>query len=152
MSAAERFTVQLALQEDYRFAMSFGGDAIPEFTVDELPPLGGGAGPNPVRLLAGAVGHCLGASLLYCLKRSHIDVPNLHVGVEGTLVRNERGRLRVGSIQVTLAPEVAEQDRGRMSRCLELFEDFCMVTESVRHGIPVTVAVAPAPVPQMVNA
>jgi uncharacterized OsmC-like protein len=142
MSAAERFAVQLTLQEDYRFAMSFGTDPVPELTVDELPPLGGGAGPNPVRLLAGAVGHCLGASLLYCLKRSRIAVPDLRITVEGTLARNERGRLRVGSLHVTLAPDVAEPDRARMSRCLELFEDFCVVTESVRNGVPVTVDVA----------
>lgn len=38
-----------------------------------------------------------------------------------------------------------------MSRCLELFEDFCIVTERVRRGIMVTVEVesaevtAPAP-------
>jgi hypothetical protein len=31
-----------------------------------------------------------------------------------------------------------------MRRCLELFQDFCIVTESVRQGIPVSVDVAPA--------
>ena len=141
MSDADRFSLQLELQDDYRFTVSFGTDVVPELTVDELPPLGAGAGPNPVRLLATAVGHCLGASLLYCLKRSRIVVQGLHIAVDGALVRNERGRLRVGSINVTLATDVPEQDRERMSRCLELFEDFCIVTESVRHGIPVTVEV-----------
>lgn len=64
--------------------------------------------------------------------------------VAGTLVRNERGRLRIGEIRVTLAPEVNPEQQERMGRCLELFEDFCIVTESVRHGFPVTVHVETA--------
>jgi uncharacterized OsmC-like protein len=143
MSAAEsRFALQLTLEDDYRFTVDFGADPpLPEFTVDELPPLGSGQGPNPARLLATAVGHCLGASLLYCLRRSRIDVHALRTTVEGTMVRNERGRLRIGEIRVTLAPDVDPDQRERMGRCLGLFEDFCIVTESVRKGIPVTVQV-----------
>lgn len=136
-----RFALQLSLQDDYRFTVNFGTDPVAEFTVDELPPLGHGAGPNPARLLATAIGHCLGASLLYCLRRSHIEVHDFRVNVAGTLERNERGRLRIGEIRVILAPDVDAAARERMGRCLELFEDFCIVTESVRHGIPVTVSV-----------
>jgi len=32
----------------------------------------------------------------------------------------------------------------RQERCLEQFEDFCIVTESVRRGIPVAVTVVDA--------
>jgi organic hydroperoxide reductase OsmC/OhrA len=71
-------------------------------------------------------------------------VHGLRTEVEGTFVRNERGRMRIGEIRVTLAPEVTPEQRERMGRCLELFEDFCIVTESVRHGIKVEVAVEPA--------
>ena len=142
MSRAEsRFALQLTLQEGYRFTVSFGDEPFPELTVDEPPPLGSGRGPNPARLLATAVGQCLGASLLHCLRRSRIDVTGLRTTVEGTLVRNERGRLRIGEIRVTLAPEVDPEQRERIGRCLELFEDFCIVTESVRHGFPVSVNV-----------
>jgi len=34
-----------------------------------------------------------------------------------------------------------EDDRVRMRRCIEMFEDFCIVTQSVRKGIDVKVAV-----------
>lgn len=139
-----RFAVDLTLQDEYRFTVSFGAEPLPELTVDELPPLGQGAGPNPARLLATAVGHCLGASLLYCLRRAKIAVTELHTTVRGTMVRNERGRLRIGELHVELAPDVDAAQRERMGRCLELFEDFCIVTESVRHGIPVSVEVAAA--------
>jgi len=33
-------------------------------------------------------------------------------------------------------------DAGRLERCERLFEDFCIVTASIRQGIPVKVRVA----------
>ena len=137
----DRFALTLDLQHDYAFTAAFGLPGVPDLALDEPALLGAGAGPNAARLIAAAVGNCLAASLLFCLRKSRIRVNQLHAAVEGTLVRNERGRLRIGEIQVRLAPDVAPEDRDRMGRCLELFEDFCIVTESVRQGIPVTVEV-----------
>lgn len=84
------FDIELRLEEGYRFTVDFG-DGIPTLLVDEPPPLGEGAGPNPSRLLAAAVA-----------------------------------------------------DAGRLDRCLDLFEDFCIVTQSVRNGFDVEVEVNPA--------
>jgi hypothetical protein len=70
------------------------------------------------------------------------------VRVSVRVVRNEVGRFRIGSIQVALDPEIGDADLGRLGRCEELFEEFCMVTESVRRGVPVEVTVGighPAP-------
>jgi hypothetical protein len=53
------------------------------------------------------------------------------------------GRLRLGGIQVRITAVVDAAEHGRMRRCLELFEDFCVVTQSVRSGIEVDVAVEP---------
>lgn len=44
---------------------------------------------------------------------------------------------------LTATVETAE-GRERMGRCLEIFESFCTVTESVRQGIDVKVSVEPA--------
>jgi organic hydroperoxide reductase OsmC/OhrA len=144
--AETQFALELTLQGGYAFTVDFGAEGIPELTLDEPPPLGAGRGPNAARLIAAAVGNCLAASLLFCLRRARIDVQQLRTTVEGTLVRNERGRYRIGEIRVKLSPEVAPADQDRMGRCLELFEDFCVVTESVREGIPVAVAVEGASV------
>ncbi len=140
------FALSLTLQRGYAFTVDFGLDGVPDLTLDEPAPLGEGHGPNAARLVAAAVGNCLAASLAFCLKRSRIQLQQLRATVEGTLARNEGGRLRIGEIRVKLAPDVAPEDRERMGRCLELYEDFCIVTESVRNGIPVTVEVEAAPV------
>ena len=44
-------------------------------------------------------------------------------------------------MNVKLSPIIREEDVSRSKRCLELFEDFCVVTESVRKGIEVNVDV-----------
>jgi organic hydroperoxide reductase OsmC/OhrA len=66
--------------------------------------------------------------------------------VAGTLVRDDHGRLRVGGLAVRLHPHVAAEDTDRLTRCLSLFEDFCIVTQSVRRGVDVQVSVEPVAV------
>ena len=137
------FALGLTLRDGYAFTVDFGADGMAPLLVDEPPPLGAGSGPNGARLLAAAVGSCLGASLLFCLRKAHVEVGDLHVAVEGTMVRNARGRYRIGQLRAKLAPELTEDPGGRLERCLGLFQDFCIVTESVRSGIPVDVKVEP---------
>jgi organic hydroperoxide reductase OsmC/OhrA len=131
----------MTLRDGYTFTVDFAPGEGPPLVVDELPPLGEGNGPNPARLLAAAVGSCLSASLLFCLRKSRMAVSDLRTSVEVSLARNDRGRVRIGGIRVRLAPELDPEPRERMGRCLELFQDFCIVTESVRDGIDVDVVV-----------
>jgi len=138
-----QFTVDLTLRDGYAFNVEFADGGGPPLVVDELPPLGEANGPNPARLLAAAIGSCLSSSLLFCLRKSRIEVANLRTTVEGAIVRNERGRLRIGRMRVRVAPELTLEQQERMGRCLDLFQDFCIVTESVREGIAVDVEVTP---------
>lgn len=142
----ESFSLSLELERSYAFTVTFDDERFPPLLLDEPEPLGDSRGPNAARLIGAAVGNCLGASLLFCLRKAHVDVEGLRVDVTGELVRNERGRLRIGALRVALDPQVSDADRPRMARCLELFEDFCIVTESVRRGIDVDVSVAGEPV------
>lgn len=143
------FEVTLTRGPAYQFSVRFNGlstryshHIAPDLVMDEPPPLGEGNGPNAARILAAAIGNCLSASLLYCLERAHIPVGDMKTTVTGELARNDRGRLRVGKLRVEIMPEVGlESPRGE--RCLSLFEDFCAVTQSVREGIDVEVAVHP---------
>jgi organic hydroperoxide reductase OsmC/OhrA len=137
----KEFAISIDQIHDYEFRVRFDKEQIPELVGDEPSPFGGDAGPNPERLLAAAVGNCLSSSLLFCLRKARIDVAGIHTGVRVTIVRNENKRLRVGGLEVTIDPRLAEADREKARNCLKLFEDFCTVTESVRAGIAVKVSV-----------
>lgn len=138
---SDTFEIQLDRLDGYRFRTQFGLPGVPDLLVDEPPPLGAGAGPNPARLLAAAVGDCLSASLVFCLARSHVEIARLSTKVVGTYRRNERGRLRIGRLDAAIEIDVPGSDPERLKRCLALFEDYCTVTGSVRQGIEVTVTV-----------
>lgn len=139
------FSLRISLGDGYRQTVDFGSPHIAPLLMDEPSPLGDGAGPNPVRVLGSAVGGCLAASLLFCLRKARIEVDALETTVSGTLVRNDKGRLRVGSLNVRLDLEVPEEQHDRVPRCLGLFEDFCVVTATVRQSVDVTVEVVLTP-------
>jgi len=98
---SRHFSVSLARHRSYQFQVDFQERDLPALTLDEPPPLGEGRGPNASRVLAAAVGDCLSASLLYCLERAKIPVSDFEATVEGELVRNERGRMRIGGLRVS---------------------------------------------------
>ncbi|MEJ2308370.1 MAG: OsmC family protein [Gammaproteobacteria bacterium] len=141
MSEEARFTLTLEHLEDYEFKVKFDKKILDDMIVDEPPPLGGLAGPNPSRLLAVSAANCLSASLLYCINRG--DVPPASVTTEATvtIVRNEKKRLRIGRMDVSLQMSEQLSESPKTKRCMNLFEDFCVVTDSIRKGIPVGIEV-----------
>jgi organic hydroperoxide reductase OsmC/OhrA len=141
---ADEVTVSMDLQEGYQFLVDFHQDGVPALLMDEPQPLGTGMGPNAARVLAAAVGNCLSASAMFCLRRARVEVRRMRTSVTAPLIRNDRGRLRIGALRVRIQPEVAPADAARVSRCLELFEDYCVVTQSVRAGLQVSIEVEPA--------
>lgn len=135
------FRLSVSRDEEFRFTVDFGQDGIEPLHTDEPPPLGDGEGPNPVRLLGAAVGSCLAASFLYCLRRADVEPTDLSAVVEGEVGRNAAGRLRVQELRVRLGADLPPDAEKRLDRCIELFEDYCTVTASVRSGIDVLVSV-----------
>ena len=136
---AGSFELRIDRVHDYEFRVRFDRPKVPDLLIDEPPPLGHETGPNPVRLLAAAIGSCLSASLLFCLSRAKIPVHDLTTDVHVDLARNDRNRLRVGRVSVRLHPAV--DDPGALASCLTTYEDFCIVTQSVREGLDVQVDV-----------
>ena len=149
------FTIELLQQENYRFEVHFDNPAVPVLVTDEPAPLGGNAGPDPTHLLTTAVANCLSASLLFALRKFKNEPGPIRATATATLVRNEHGRLRVGGIETQLRLGVPASSLRQWERALAQFEDFCIVTQSVRAAFPVTVRVydvddvrlAPSPAP-----
>jgi uncharacterized OsmC-like protein len=139
------FTLTLEQEQDFEFRVKFDWPDNPDLILDEPEPLGKRSGPNAARLVAAAVANCLSASLVFCLRTKFKQNPRpLRARVSGRLERNERGRYRIGGFEVRI--ELAEDSSAlqHLQRCLDQFEDFCIVTESIRHGIPVSVNVVDA--------
>lgn len=141
----ESFRIELEQQEGYEFRVRFDSPAVGEVMLDEPEPLGSGRGPNAARLVAAAVGNCLCASLVFCLKSKFRQTPGrVRAVATGRLERNPRGRYRIAGIDLSITLAERWGEMPHQERCLEQFEDFCVVTESVRAGIPVTVSVVDA--------
>ena len=136
------FSVALESRQGYEFVARFDQPQGAELLLDEPPPLGGGHGPNAARLVAAAVANCLSASLVFCLRGKFKQDPGpVRALATGILARNDKGRYRIAGIDVVISLGEQKSAIAHVERCLEQFEDFCIVTESVRHGIPVSVKV-----------
>lgn len=142
MDPVGSFTLRVEQVDGFDFRVDFDKEQYAQLRMDEPAPLGHDTAPNPVRILAAAIGDCLAASLVFCLKRRGVSVAGLRAEVRVELVRNERKRLRVGRVDVALRPHERLPDEA-LAACLETFEDFCVVTQSVREGIAVDVRVEP---------
>lgn len=140
-AAFHEFTIEIDQTEDYAFRVRFDKPNFADLAMDEPAPLGKDSGPNAARVLAAAIGNCLSASLLFCARKGRIELGPIHSTVTVRTGRNERGRLRIQGVRVSIDPHVADAARQQALRCLDLFEDYCVVTQSIRQGIPVEVSV-----------
>ena len=137
---SEDVRVRLQQSQDYRFTVDFGG-SVPPLVADEPAPLGAGAGPSPMQLLASAVGNCLTASLLFAFRKFKQAADPLSADVLARVGRNEANRLRVTGMSVQLRLGVPAESMQHLDRVLDSFESFCTVTQSVNQAFPVAVEV-----------
>ena len=136
------FDFEMEWVEHMGFNVKWDFYEAPDLFLDEPPSMGGsGKGPNAARMIVAGVANCLSASLSFCLGKSRVNVEGLRVRCHGTLERNEKGRLRLTGVRIEPLVTMPEEDVAKLVRCLGMYEDFCIVTESVRKGIPVDVQV-----------
>jgi uncharacterized OsmC-like protein len=137
---SEANSVTVTRQDKYRFLIDFG-PTIDRVVGDELAPLGEGAGPSPVQLLAAAVANCLSSSLVFANNKFKEDPGPLTTTVTCEVGRNDKNRLRVTGMNVTITLGVKAESLGHLDRALAQFEDFCTVSQSVKTGIPYTLTI-----------
>jgi uncharacterized OsmC-like protein len=141
MSETQSFSLSLEQVDNYEFRVRFDETSMPELVTDEPPPLGEEAGPNPSRLLVASVANCLAASLLFALRKFKNQPGGLTATAKATMARNEDRRWRVDRVQVDLHLSDDADSLEHLDRILDQFEDFCVVTQSVREGVDVDVHV-----------
>lgn len=144
MSDAEQIRVTLEQEDDYAFRIRFDDTALESLLSDEASPLGNDRGPNPSRLLLASVANCLVASLLFALRKQHNAPGKLRAQITAIPVRNAEGRWRIPQAFVELQLPEGNEHYQHLERVLEQFEQFCIVTQSVRQGIDVSVTVRDA--------
>ena len=137
---SEQTSVTVTRQGQYKFLVDFV-PAIANALADEPPPLGEGAGPSPTQLLAAAIANCLCSSLVFAVAKFKEDPGQLTATVSCVIGRNERNRLRVTALDVTITLGVAPEQLAHFDRALAQFEDFCTVSQSVRAGIPYSLTI-----------
>lgn len=135
-------SVSLEWKEGLTFSLAFDGTPLDTMLIDETHEVHELVGPTPSRLLAAAVAGCLSSSLLFCLSKKGLSPGTFTARAEVSSGRNETGRLRITGITVRLVPSSTDPAVvKRLEECKNFFETYCTVTESIRHGIPVTVEI-----------
>lgn len=138
MSDKPSFKVSLELLEDYTFKIDF--DEFGYIVTDEPPPLGSGEGPNPARLVASAAANCLSASLIYALSKKKQKTTQLKAFAEGNMHRVD-GFWRIEKIAVNIELDTQDIAEDILKDVIGVFEDYCVVTQSIRQGIPISLSV-----------
>lgn len=133
-------SITVTQKGNYQFLVDFGA-AIPALLADESMPLGAGEGPSPSQLLLAAVANCLSSSLYFALQKFKQDAGGITTTASARIDRNEENRLRVLDIAVNIRLGKSASEINHLERILAQFEPFCTVSQSVRHGIPISVAV-----------
>ncbi len=144
MSNETSFKVRLTQEENYQFRVTFDSPTMDSILVDEPAPLGKNEGPNAARLVAAAVANCLSASLLFAVRKFKQEPGMLAAEAVTRIARNEQGRIRIAGIDVAIQLGGLAGNIEHLERSLAQFEDFCLVTQSIRQGIPVHVEVKDA--------
>ena len=137
---SDNVSVTITQKSNYQFLVDFGA-GIPPLQADEPAPLGAGEGPSPNQLLVAAVTNCLSASLFFALNKFKQDAGGITTTGTARVGRDAEKRLRIQGIDVTIRLGKAGGEIEHLDRIVSQFEAFCTVTQSVQHGIPVSIAV-----------
>ena len=97
-------------------------------------------GTSPAKLLALSVLSCLALSFSFCLKKENFSLSGFEGNAEVIITRNDKGFWRVKKINVEMNPKIdTPKMRKRADQCRKFFEQYCIISESLRSGFEVNV-------------
>lgn len=89
-------------------------------------------------MLALSVLGCLAASFAFCLGKKNFLLSDIEGKAVITSKRNEKGFWRLNKIDIKLNPKIDNPKmRKKADQCQKIFEQFCIISESLREGIEI---------------
>jgi uncharacterized OsmC-like protein len=131
--------VGIKLEENMIFKCDFGQTMMNNLFIDEQHKNPKEKiGPNPSKLLALSVLSCLASSYAFCLQKRDFELSDLEGKAVITSKRNKNGLWRLKKIDIKLIPKIDNPKmRKRATLCKKIFEQFCIISESLREGIEI---------------
>lgn len=133
----------LKITLDYSEKLHFTASArnFEDIHVDEPESFhGSNLGPSSVEYILIGIGGCLGSSLIYCLQKKKVQVDELSLIVEGIIKHvGPKMHLKLIEINVEINFKAKKTFSQEVENCLNVFQDYCVVTNSLLNGIPINV-------------
>jgi uncharacterized OsmC-like protein len=118
----------------------------PEFIMDEPKEFhGNDKGPSAGEFLLVSIAGCQGVSFKFCLQKFGIETEYMIVHVESKMSHVwheefDREILNIVHINVLIDVKLKDpEDQEDLLECFNVFQKYCVVTTSIRRGIPVDV-------------
>ncbi|MHA1607454.1 MAG: OsmC family protein [Candidatus Freyarchaeota archaeon] len=133
------FEVDLRWLRDFLFEVKVADFS--EFYMDELEPEGHDSAPNPADYLLVSIGGCTASSFVYAARKFGVPIEKVNVKVRGRYVR-KKGMVRIGLVDVEVEAfhsSMSEEDLENLEWCIKVFRKYCVISESLREGLPIHV-------------
>lgn len=135
--------VGIRLEEEMIFKCDLGQIKLNNLFIDEQHKKSKDKiGPNPSKLLALSILGCMAASFAFCLQKKNFSLPDIEGKAVITSKRNKKGFWRLKKIDIVLNPTIESPEMyKRVDQCKKFFEQFCIISESIREGIEINTTV-----------
>ena len=141
MTSEARVKVGLKLQENMLFKCELGNVKMQDLYIDERnKKKTEKIGPSPIKLLALSVLGCLAVCFEFCLQKKGFTLSDLDGRAEVTFTRKDKEFWRIRKIDIDLLPKIDNTEmRKSVAQCKNLFEQHCIISESLRKGMEINV-------------